>query len=495
MRKQVTLIAALLLVAAGPVARAQSIPAHPREIKFPKLDYAPPKASTYRTVLQGGIPAYLVEDHELPLITVSVTIRTGSYLDAAGKTGLAGAVGSQLRSGGTVRWKAQEFDEEAEFLAVNISSFVGSTSGGATVNTLARNLDEALELYFEMLAHPAFQQDRLDLYKSQVLQAMERRNDSTEGIEGREWNRLLRGEKHFSSLMTTRASIQSLTREDLVAFHKKYYHPGNFIFAVSGDFRTADMKAKLEKALASWPRSSEAVAAVPKPDFTPVPGVYIVDKPEVNQGRVSIGHLGIRRGNPDEYALEVMNEILGGADFSSRITNRVRSDEGLAYSAGSTFTAGVYYEGTFRASFQSKSSTVAQAAQIVLDEIERMRKEKVTADELETIKNNLIEVFPRYFGTAAAIAGTFAGDEYTGRDPKYWETYRDRIRAVTADDVLRVAQKYLQPDRLVILVVGNAEEILKGSADRTEFSLRKLAKGGTIARIPLPDPNTMIYPK
>ena len=190
-----------------------------------------------------------------------------------------------------------------------------------------------------------------------------------------------------------------------------------------------------------------------------------------------------------------MNGILGGADFSSRITNRVRSDEGLAYSAGSSFTAGIYYEGQFRASFQSKSATVAQAARIVLDEIERIRKDKVSADELETIKNNLIEVFPRYFGTAAAIAGTFAADEFTGRDPKYWETYRERVRTVSADDVLRVAAKYLDPDKLVILVVGNAEEMLKGNPDRPQYALQKLARGGKIVRIPLPDPMTMVYPK
>ena len=495
MRQRALVAAAALLVSAASPARGQSIPAHPREIKFPKLDYTPPMAARYRTVLAGGVAAYMVEDHELPLVNVSLTIRAGSYLDPAGKEGLAAAVGSQLRSGGTTRWKASDFDEQAEFLAVNVSSFIGSTSGGANVNALTRTLDDALALYFEMLAHPAFSQDRLDLYKSQQLQAMERRNDSSDAIEAREWNRLLRGEKHFTSAHSTKASIQALTREDLVAFHRKYYHPGNFIFAVSGDFRTADMKARLEKALAGWSVSKEPVPPVPKPDFTPVPGVYIVDKPDVNQGRVSIGHLGIRRGNPDEIALEVMNGILGGADFSSRITNRVRSDEGLAYSAGSSFTAGIYYEGQFRASLQSKSATVAQAARIVLDEIERIRKDKVSADELETIKNNLIEVFPRYFGTAAAIAGTFAADEFTGRDPKYWETYRERVRTVSADDVLRVAAKYLDPDKLVILVVGNAEEILKGNPDRPQYALQKLARGGKIVRIPLPDPMTMIYPK
>ena len=129
----------------------------------------------------------------------------------------------------------------------------------------------------------------------------------------------------------------------------------------------------------------------------------------------------------------------------------------------------------------------------MLDEIRKIRTVKVTEEELETVKNNAIEIFPRFFSSAAAIAGTFADDEFTGRDPKYWETYRDRIRAVTVGDILRVAQKYIQPDRLVILAVGNVDEMLKGEPDRPEYSFTKMAKDGKITRIPLPDPLTMTY--
>jgi predicted Zn-dependent peptidase len=363
------------------------------------------------------------------------------------------------------------------------------------VNCLAKDVDSALEMFFDMLKNPNFQQDRLDLYKSQQLQQIERRNDRTDSIEAREWTRLMRGDKHFTSAHSTKASIESLTREDLLAFHKKYYHPGNFIFAVSGDFKTEEMKARLEKGMSEWAVSKERVPPIPKPSHTPPPGVYMVHKPDVNQGRVVLGHLGIMRGNPDEFAIDMMNEILGGSGFTSRIMNRVRSDEGLAYQAYSSFTVGVYYEGVFQGGFQSKSPTCAEATQIMLDEINRIRKDKVTQEELETVKNNAIEVFPRYFATASAIAGTFANDEFTGRDPKYWETYRDKVRAVTVDDVLRVAQKYIQPDRLVLLAVGNVDDILKGNPDKPQYSFTKITKDGKITRMPLPDPLTMIYPK
>jgi zinc protease len=478
----------------GGQAGAAQIPANPRLLKFEPLDYTPRRRSEYRQVLNNGSVAYFVEDHDLPLVTVSVLIRVGSYLEPADKHGLAAAVGSQMRAGGTEHHTAEQFDEAADFLAADLSSSIGSTYGSASANFLAKDTDKALELFFEMLHSPAFDPQRLDLFKNQALQRIERRNDRTDEIESREWNRLLRGPDHFTNFYSTKASLSSLTRDDLVAFHRKYVHPGNFIFAVSGDFRTAETKAKLEGAMAGWVPSGVTVPPVPKPSFTPVPGIYLVDKSDVNQGRVSIGHLGIMHGNPDEFALDIMNDILGGSGFTSRITNRVRSDEGLAYDAASEFGSGVYYEGTFRAEFQSKSATAAEAAQIVLEEIDRIRKEKVSPQELETVKNSAIEVFPRYFATAAAIAGTFANDEFTGEDMKYWDMYRERIRAVTADDVLRVAQKYLTPDKLIVLAVGNVTDMLKGNPDNPQYTFEKLG-GRKIERIPLPDPMTMIYPK
>jgi zinc protease len=493
------LLALVLLFAAAGAPLAQTpprgdIPAHPRELKYTPLTYTPPKRDRYRHVLSNGVVVYAVEDHVLPLVNVSTLVRTGSYLDPAGKEGLAALVGSQMRTGGTAKMTAEQFDEAADFLAAQLNSSVGSTQGNANLNLLAKDLDKGLALYLDMLRTPAFQEDRLKLAKSQILQQMERRNDNTAGIEAREWGRLLYGAEHFSAKETTKASVESITRQDLVDFHQKYFQPGGFILAVSGDFDTRQMLSKLEAAFQGWPASKTAVPDVPKPTQTPVAGIYTINKPDVNQGRVSIGHTGSTRDNPDSYAIEIMNDILGGGGFTSRIMSRVRSDEGLAYSAGSSYGLGVYYPGTFRASFQSKSAGTSQAIQIVLDEINHIRTAKVSAEELETSKNAAIETFPRIFATAAQVAATFAQDEYTKRRADYWDTYRQRIASVTADDVQRVAQKYLDPSRLVILVVGNIDDITKGNPDRPQYSLTKLAATGQIRAIPLPDPLTMVYP-
>ena len=213
-----------------------------------------------------------------------------------------------------------------------------------------------------------------------------------------------------------------------------------------------------------------------------------------NQGRISIGRLSTTRDNPDRYALMIMNHILGGGAFTSRVTSRVRSDEGLAYSAGCQYSFGTYYDGTFRCFFQSRSEAVARAGAIVIEEIERMRTEQVSEEEIVTAKASFIETFSRNFASARQVAGLFANLELTDRDPDYIKSYRDNVAAVTAEDVLRVARQYLHPDKLVILAIGNVDDMLAGDSEHPDFSLTALAPGGNVTRIPLPDPMTMEYP-
>ena len=487
------LVAAFALAAVVAPVHAQTIPAHPRDLTFEPLEFDPPSAARHRHTLSNGVVVFIVEDHTLPLVNLSLLVRTGSYLGPPEKSGLAALTGSQMRAGGTTLLSAAEFDEEAAFLAAQIGSSIGATMGRVSLNCLTKDLDVALDLFFDMLRNPRFEQARLDLAKSQVLQGMERRNDSTRSIEGREWRRLMRGDDHFSTRPTTKASVDAITREDLVAFHKRYFHPGGFIFAVSGDVEPTGILSTLEARLADWPVMTEALPEVPKPSYEPRRGLYGVDKADVNQGRVSIGHLGTTRDNPDRYPLIVMNDILGGGGFASRVMTRIRSDEGLAYSAGSSFGMGTYYDGVFRVAFQSRSETVARATAIVLEEIDGIRSGPVTEEELSNSIASFVETFTRSFSSAASTAGLFAGDEYTGRDPEYLTHYRERISAVTADDVLRVAREYLHPDNLVILVVGNLEAIEAGDPDNPDYSLATLAND-PVTRIPLPDPLTMEYP-
>jgi predicted Zn-dependent peptidase len=251
------------------------------------------------------------------------------------------------------------------------------------------------------------------------------------------------------------------------------------------------MIEKLEKLFGSWPFEGAAPPAIPTNTVFAAPAVYLVDK-DVNQWRVAMMLPGIMRDDPDYFPVLVMNDILGGGGFTSRIMNRVRSDEGLAYSAFSRFPGGVYYPLPCSAGFQSKSRTVPYAASIVLQEMESMTKGPVSDQELNTSKRGFVDRFPRTFGTKAQIANTFAQDEFTGRyakHPDYWKQYRSSIEAVGKDEIERVAKKYIQADKLVILVVGNKSDILLGQPGH-DVKLGQLA-GGRLVDVPLRDPMTM----
>jgi predicted Zn-dependent peptidase len=478
----------LPVVFAASLASAQVIPENPEKLSYSALSYTPPSAKDHRVVLKNGMVAFVIEDRALPLVNIQVTIRAGGWLEAAGKEGLARLTGSQMRAGGTKSLTAEQFDERADFLAAQIGSSMGDTASSASLNCLSDNLDDSLKLFLEMLREPRFQEDRLKLAKDQILQDMKKRNDESENIEGREFSVLLYGEDHLTNRFSTQASINSITPADLKAFHDLYYYPANMTLAVSGSFVKADMVKKLEDAFANWPSPKSVVGAVPSGIKPASPGFYRINK-DVNQGRVSVGIPSVLRTSPDIYALEVMNEILGGSGFTARITKTVRSNEGLAYSAGSGIGFGTYYPGRFRASFQSKSSTVAYALQLVFEEIRKIRDTQVTDEELVTIKNNIIQTFPSNFESKAQQAGTFAADEYTKRDPLFWTNYRDRIQAVTAADVQRVAKQYLVPEKMITLVVGNLAEIGKGDS-KHDITIEKLA-GGKVTELTLRDPMTM----
>ncbi len=475
----------------------ETLPDHPRDLVFPKLEFEPPDPAAYRRELASGSVAYLVEDHQLPLVSVSVTLRAGSYRLAPEEAGLASFTGSQMRGGGTTTRSAADFDEEAAFLATQLGSSIGSTSAQASVDCLTQNLDSSLDLFFDMLKNPGFDAERLEIARARSLQGLARRNDRLEGILGREFSRLIRG-SHFSTVQTTQASIESISREGMQRVHGSNFDPKRMYFSVAGDFDSDDMVRRLNEALAGgWPASSEEPPEIPAPTHEPKPGVYVVDKSsrEVNQSHVRMGHIGIRRDHPDAFKVRIMNSVLGGGGFTSRIMTRVRSDEGLAYSAYSRYQPGTYYPGTFSAGFQSRNATCAQAAAILVEEIRRMQDGKVTAQELDTAKNYLVEIFPRFFATAGQVAGTFAGDEFTGREKDYWKTYRERVSDVSADDVLEAAQKHLDADKLLVVVVGAKDAVLAGNPDRPDFSFESMAGEAGIQSIPLPDPLTMEYPE
>jgi zinc protease len=493
------------LASATQPADAQEIVSHPDRLNYPSFTYVPPKAAQYRVKLSNGMIAYLVPDRTTPLVTVNVLMRIGPQLDPPGKEGLAGMCANLLTRSGTATLTAEQVETRVASLGAQLESNVGGGGGGffgggvpigpsdgrATVNLLSKDFDQGLALLTSCLKTAAFQADRVKLFKDQTLQAMKRRNDESGDIEEREWSVLLRGDDHWSNHWSTKASIDGITVDDLKAFQKRYVGPKNFLLAVSGDFDRATMVKKLEAAFAKWPTPGEKPGLPPPPDRPAQSGWFLVEK-DVNQGRVSIGLPSLDRYDPDWAAARVMNDILGGGGFTSRLVNRIRSDEGLAYSVGSRIEGGTYYVEPWRLAFQSKVRSVAYATEIAMTEIQKMRDSLVTPTELEASRNKFVESLPAQFETANAIAAALAVEELTGRydkDPAYFADYAKRLDAVSAADVQRVAKRLLDPAKMTVLMVGQTGEMLKGD-DKHGASIMKMA-GGDPKRIPLRDPLTM----
>ena len=486
MRRPTTLTVLFVLIAAI-TTFAADIPDRPEKLKYPELTFEVPEADSLRFELEDGTPVYAKQDTQFPLVNITVYFRGGSYLVPAGKEGLAGITGAAWRSGGAGERTAQELDEELDFLAANLGTNIGEVSGSASLNVLSKDLEEAMAIFMDVLTAPRFQQDRFDKAKENRLQAMKQRNDDTADIEAREWNRLIFGDDYWQNRLATKASVDGITTGDSKGFVNSLVRSGNLVVAVAGDFEPAELEALLNKTVGSLEPLAKTLPAIPQPDHTPEPGVYVINKPDVNQGRVSIGRPGFREGYPDEFPLMVGNDILGGYGFTARMMKRIRSDEGLAYSAYASLGFPVTIPGKFRAFYQSKSSTCAYAAEIFFGLLNDMRTASASDEEIKTTKASFIETFPRQFASAAQVVGLYAVDEILGRDHGYWIEYRDNVAAVNGEEIQEAMKKNLDPETMIVLVVGNIEEIMAGHPEHDA----RLTDFGEIKNVPLRDPMTL----
>lgn len=468
---------------------ADDLPRHPSELVYPPLSFTPPSPSQYRNALADGTPVFLSPTKEFPLIKVVITFKGGANLDPKGQSGLAAMTASQMRLGGTTSTKASDVDERLDFLATKIAISSGESTSSATLDCLASNFDESLTILVDLLRNPGFDASKLEVAVAEALSDMKKRNDSASTISGAEWRRLSYGEDHFRGQQMTKAGLEGINGDAMRSMAGSIFHPGNMKIAVTGDFDNKTMLEKLTKAFSGWTAGAEQANPV-APTASLTPGIYFVEK-DIPQGKFIIGLPAIKRDDADYIPFMVMNDILGGGGFTSRITTRVRSDEGLAYSAGSQFSADVYWPGQWRASFESKNATCALAAKLILEEMARMRTTEVKPQELDTAKKAFIESFPETFASRDATLGVFMADEWTKRPSDFWTTFRERVSKVTADDVLRVAKKYLDPSKVTILVVGKWDEIAKGDQNGRATMAMLEKELGPAKQLPLRDPMTL----
>ena len=398
-----------------PQTHINGLAAHPTDLEYVDRQIEIPDATQYRHTLDNGNVAYIVPDHSLPLVSITVQSRAGNYLLTPQDAGLAGLTASMMRDGGTRALSPKDLDEKLAFLATTVGVSIGNTSASASMNSLSSNLDESLILLFDVIAEPRFDNERLEIKKNQFIEGMKRRNDDTRTIERQVYGELRYGPDSYRSYQATEAQIRAIDAQDMRAFADRVFASPNLVISVNGDVDPAKIVAGLNREIARLTQGVE-LPAIPTTANPVAAGLYGVNKDEVTQTRVRMFHPGPRRGDPQEFAVKVMNDILGGGGFTSRITKRIRSDEGLAYSAGSQYSLGVYYPGTYLVYFQSKNPSVPEAAKIALEEIARIQAEPVSEQELNTAKQAVISVLNERYSKAARKAAAFAVDDlrYTG---------------------------------------------------------------------------------
>ncbi len=442
-----------------------------RDLTFPELTFTQPDIE--QQTLDNGMRLFLVEDHELPIIKLYALMKVGSIYEPEDRIGLATIVSEVMRSGGTAAYSADDINETLEFLASEIEVDIRQELGTVEAWTLAKNFDATLAIFAELLRSPVFHEEKVELAKAQILEMIRRRNDEANEIVSREFLRLVYGPMHPLARIPQPATIQAITQEDIVAFHNAYVHPNSVTLAVTGDFESAEMVAKLQAAFGDWPPQDINYPDVQRATFDLRASVNLVPK-DVEQTTLMLGHLGIRAENADYAAVTILDLIFGSGSFSSRLYQHVRNDLGLAYSVGSRLGAGMRDYGAFMIYCATGNESVTEAIQAIMAEIRDLRDHEVSAEELDAAKNQYLNSFVFKFETVDDIVRRHMLYDYFGYPSDFLTTFRERVMNVTVADIQHAAQTYLHPDGMTILAVGAADGIrpaLTNFGDVQELSL------------------------
>jgi len=426
-----------------------------KQVPIPPLPAFHPQQPT-RITLDNGMTVFLQEDHELPFINGFVMIRGGSADEPASKTGLVDLYGQAWRTSGTAKMTGDQMDDILEPKAAKIETDGDAESTTMTWTSFAKDFDQVFGMAADLLLHPQFRADKLALAKQQEDTGIIRRNDDPDQIAMREAMLLAYGKDNPYARVPEFATVQAVTLADLTAWHDRTVTPNNIIVGISGDFKTAEMEEKVRAAFESMSRGSKFVPT-PVSFLGPTPGVYLAQKGDVNQSNVWIVGLGTKRDNPDYYALSVMNTIFSGG-FGSRLFQSVRTRLGLAYAVDGAYGASYDHPGIFYVAAGTKSGSTVAATKAMMDQIRDLKTDPPTAKELKDAKDQLLNSWIFHFDSPEKILrqqATLAFFEYPA---DYIEKYRAGIEKVTAADVTRVADKYVHPSKLAILVVGNAPQ-------------------------------------
>jgi zinc protease len=432
------------------------------------LKFAMPKA--YETELGNGLRVIALENHKLPTFTMQMVILSGGLSDPANLPGAAQYTATMLREGTKTR-SSRQIAEAVESMGatLNANSGLSSPISSITAGGLTENFDQIMELFADVILNPSFPADDLNKLKNRATAQLRAQRSQPGFLANEMFLKTMYGAHPASRIALTPAQIQSLTPETLKQFHAANYKPNNAIFAIVGDVNPAEVVAKLEKTFGApngsqngaqngtWTRGEVPRSELPKVSEHSSSKIYLVDRPGSEQTNLILGNLSIERNDPDYYALDVMNQILGGG-ASARLFLNLREDKGYTYGAYSGFTA-AKYRGVFRANTEVQTKVTKGSMDELIYEFKRIRDEKTPDDEFDRAKRTIVGGFALQLESPQSLLANIITQKIYNLPADYWDAYPQKIAAVTADDVQRVARKYLDLAKLQIVAVGDAKQI------------------------------------
>lgn len=427
---------------------------HPDKLHFAALGFELPRVERFQ--LANGVQVFLREDHELPLVTISAMFDAGSLNDPSGKSGLAQLHSSAVRGAGAGDRSADEVEATLERIAADLSVDSESYATILNLSLQTADLDEGMGLLTDMMRHPLFAPQRVELARRRMLEGIRREADSSSVVAQKTLiSSLYQG--HALGVMPTLESVEAIELEDIKGFHRRFIRPDNLWLAVSGDIDRNTLENLLGRLFEGWNSVSQPSPQLQPLPLEPPPSVSLVRK-EIPQTTVLMGQRGIEKSDPDLYALRVLDFILGGGSFNSRLMQEIRTRRGLAYSVYSYFQVGRRLPGLFVAGTETKNATVVEVVGLMRQEMENMTREPVTEEELVLAKDSLINSFVFAFDDSHEIVSQTMRLAFYGYPEDYLVRYRERMAAVTAQDVLAAARRHLRPQAQTLILVGNPEQ-------------------------------------
>lgn len=409
-----------------------------------------------RKVLDNGLVLMMVERHNLPVVKVAIGFNAGNLNEPEDKAGLASLTADMLTEGTKTR-TAQQISEEIEFVGGSVGASGGGDYATVALSVLKKDLDLGFKLLSDIILNPVFPEEEINKRKERIKGTLRTREDDPGFLVSREFKKAVFGTHPYGRLRSgTAETIDKIERRDLVEFHSAYYLPNNAIMSVVGDITYEEVEVLINKYFGKWRAGELKAPDLPEINTVKERKTITLDR-DLTQANIILGHVGIGRDDPDYYMLSVMNYILGGGGFASRLMNNIREDRGLAYDIHSFFAA-YKYGGRFQVGLQTKNESANTAIEEVLNEIERIRNEAVSDTELSDAKAFLTGSFPMRIDMSRKIAAFLIAVEYYGLGVDYIENYPGYINSVTKKDILRVAKKYLDPEKFILVVVANQQE-------------------------------------